>query len=159
MRRALGDPQGAVEDFTQVIQLAPPGGDGSPSGTVASVLADTYMNRGNAYSDLGDYQAAIDDFAQALRNRPNAAEIYNNLGLAIFKQGNPERAIAQFDQAIRYKPDLAQAHMNRGVARESLGQHDAALQDLQTAAALFQSQGNAAASQQVRDLAESVPHE
>jgi tetratricopeptide (TPR) repeat protein len=123
---------------------------------VASLLADTYMNRGNAYSDLGDYQAAIDDFNQALRHKPDSAEIYNNLGLAIFKQGDAPNAITQYDAALRVKPDLAQAHMNRGMARASLGQRDAAAQDLQAAAALFQSQGNAAAAQQVRALAQGV---
>jgi len=156
-RRALGDPQGAVQDFTEVVRLAPaPSNDFRGAARVASLLADTYMNRGNAYSDLGDYQAAINDFNEALRNRPNSAEVFNNLGLAMFKQGDAANAITQYSEAIRYKPDLAQAHMNRGLARASLGDRDAALQDLQIAAALFQSQGNAEAGQQVLQLAQGV---
>jgi tetratricopeptide (TPR) repeat protein len=114
------------------------------------------MNRGNAYSDLGDFPAAISDFNEALRNKPNSAEVYNNLGLATFKQGDAENAIVQYGEAIRNKPDLAQAYMNRGMARASLGQRDAAVQDLQVAAGLFQTQGNGTAAQQVLELAQGV---
>jgi len=156
-RRAMGDAQGAVDDFTAVINLAPaPSSDLRGAANRANLLADTYMNRGNSYSDLGNYPAAVDDFNQALRNRPNAGEIYNNLGLATFKQGDAAGAVTQYDEAIRYKPDLAQAYMNRGMARISLGQREPATQDLQIAAALFDSQNNTVAAQQVRELAQGV---
>jgi len=49
--------------------------------------ADAYNNRGNAYSRLGKYQQAIEDYNKAIRLKPDYADAYHNRGLAYFTQG------------------------------------------------------------------------
>ncbi|WP_013325421.1 tetratricopeptide repeat protein [Gloeothece verrucosa] len=59
----LGDYQGAIEDFTEVIRLYPNS-------------AEAYYNRGIAYSKLGNSGAAMADYNKAVELNPNLAEAY-----------------------------------------------------------------------------------
>ena len=51
-RSALGDKQGAIEDYDRAISINPN-------------YADAYNNRGVVRSDIGDKQGAIEDFQKA----------------------------------------------------------------------------------------------
>jgi tetratricopeptide (TPR) repeat protein len=68
-----------------------------------------YNNRGNAYSDKGDYDRAIADYTQAIRLAPNVASRYYNRGLAYYSKKDYDRAIVDFNQAIRLDPNNANA--------------------------------------------------
>ena len=41
----------------------------------------TYLNRGNAYTNLGQYQQAIEDYTKAIMLKPDYANTYNNRAL------------------------------------------------------------------------------
>ncbi|MFS8118818.1 MAG: tetratricopeptide repeat protein, partial [Microcoleus sp.] len=53
-----------------------------------------------------------------------------------------ESAIADFNEALRINPNYALAYANRGNIRAKLGDKEAAIQDFQKAADLFQKQGD-----------------
>jgi len=51
--------------------------------------AAAYNNRGNAYSDLGEYNSAIADYTTAIRLVPDYAKAYNNRRIAKENAGLP----------------------------------------------------------------------
>ena len=118
-----------------------------------SVSAETYFFRGNAKYELGQYEAAISDYTQAIRLKPDSADAYNNRGNAKANLKEYFAAISDYDTAIRLKPDDAKAYSNRGVAKEGLKQYAAAISDYDTAIRLkpdsadaYNNRGNAKAN-------------
>jgi len=91
--------------------------------------AIVYYNRGIDYSNLGQYQRAIEDYNQAIRLKPDYAEAYFNRGLAYDKLGQYQRAIEDFNEAIHLQPDDAEVYIGRGVAFGGLGQYQRAIVD------------------------------
>jgi tetratricopeptide (TPR) repeat protein len=110
------DPKMAIEYLSDAIKLQ-------------QDYADAYINRGNAYDNLGQYQRAIEDFNEAIRLKPDAALAYSNRGNAYNYLGQYQRGIEDCNKAIRLKPDLAYAYINRGNAYNYLGQYQRAIED------------------------------
>jgi tetratricopeptide (TPR) repeat protein len=129
-RSKLGDKQGAIDDFTQAIQIDPN-------------FAQAYHNRGLARYLLGDKQGAIDDYTQAIHIDPNNAYAYNNRGLARYLLGDKQGAIDDYTQAIHINPNLAQAYNNRGNARSDLGDKQGAIDDYTQAIKIDPNDANA----------------
>ena len=96
---------------------------------VVTPSADSYNNRGSTRDDLSDKKAAIDDYDQAIKLKPDSVAAYSNRGLSRSDLGNNEAAIADFDQAIRLKPNDADAYFKRGNVRNNLGDNRAAIAD------------------------------
>ena len=119
-----------------------------------SPRATFYMNRGVAKSGLGDKQAAIQDYNQAIKINPNDALAYRNRGLDHYKLGDKQAAIQDFNQALKINPNFADAYLTRGVVYYELGDKQKAREDLQRAAQLFMAEGNTAAYQRTRALLE-----
>ncbi len=94
-----------------------------------SISAETYFLRGNAKDELGLYHAAISDYDEAIRLKPNYAGAYNNRGHAKAALGEYFPAIADYDMTIRLKPDDVNAYFNRGIAKYALEQYEAAIAD------------------------------
>ncbi|ACK71040.1 TPR repeat-containing protein [Gloeothece citriformis PCC 7424] len=82
----LGDYQGAIEDFTEVIDLYPDS-------------AEAYYNRGIAYSKLGNYDAAIADYNQAISLNSNLAEAYVDRAKIYFHFGNSSKGLKDLQRA------------------------------------------------------------
>ena len=77
-----------------------------------------YNNRGNAKSDLQDYQGAIADYTKAIEINPQLAPAYYNRGLAKYDLKDYQGAIADYSKAIEINPQYADAYYNRGLAKE-----------------------------------------
>ena len=92
---------------------------------------------------LGQHEAAIADFDEAIRLGPDYPLAYVNRGKAKDKLGQHEAAIADFDEAIRLEPDYPLAYIGRGLAKDALGLKDEARKDLETALELARKAGNA----------------
>jgi tetratricopeptide (TPR) repeat protein len=81
--------------------------------------SDCYINRGIAYSEIGQYRRAIQDFSKAIRLGPGSfysevAFAYINRGISYQGLGQNHSAIKDYDLAIRIKPNEAKAYYNRG---------------------------------------------
>jgi Flp pilus assembly protein TadD len=70
-------------------------------------------NKGVIYFRLGQYQRAILSFSDAIRVRPDYAEVYYNLGIIYHALGQSQVAIKNFNEAIRIMPNHANAYNNR----------------------------------------------
>jgi tetratricopeptide (TPR) repeat protein/S1-C subfamily serine protease len=95
-----------------------------------------YSNRGTVKSALGNKQAAIADYDQAIVLNPKNAGAYFNRGIAKYDLGNEQAAIADYDRAIVLSPKLSEAYVNRGIAKSALGNKQAAIADYDRAIAI-----------------------
>ncbi|MFA5321582.1 MAG: tetratricopeptide repeat protein [Smithella sp.] len=95
------DPQKAIEYLDEAIKLKPD-------------FAEAFNNRGNAYSDLGQYPRAIEDYNEAIRLKPQYAHAYYNRGFTYDDLGQYQLAIEDYNEAIRLKPEHIDAYYNRG---------------------------------------------
>ena len=150
----LENSEDSISAYDRVISLKPD-------------LVEAYINRGAAKAALGQSDAAIADYNEAIRLKPDFydeairlkpddAEAYYNRGVAKDALGQRNAAIADYDEAIRLKPDLAEAYHNRGVAKSALDRIDEARQDFENARDLARAGGNDSladlAEQRLRDL-------
>jgi tetratricopeptide (TPR) repeat protein len=62
----------------------------------------------------GDFDAAIEEYSEVVRIRPDLAEAYNNLGVAQKRKGELNKAAASFNRALALNPDHSEALSNRG---------------------------------------------
>lgn len=128
---AAGRYEAAVEAFTRGI-LA---GDLDPQ-----ALAITLNNRGVARGELGDFDRAIADYAQALRLQPGDATTRKNQRIAYVRRGaaaaslgDADAALADYGEAIRLDPAQPLAYLRRGQLRLNRGDAPGALADVQEA--------------------------
>jgi lipoprotein NlpI len=91
------------------------------------------FNRGGAYIDNAQYDAAIPDYDAAIKINPDFAAAYNNRGNAYDDKGEHDRAIQDYDQAIRIAPGFAIAFNNRGSTRTEQAAYDQAITDFDQA--------------------------
>jgi tetratricopeptide (TPR) repeat protein len=122
-----------------------------------------YINRANAYRDLGAWDKEIADRDTVIEFRPNDADAYNDRALAYSHAGACDRAVQDFTKAIALKPDFAAAYTNRAEALNALGQYAQAIRDCDKAIELkpgfaqpYVNRGNAygAMGDRVRALAD-----
>ena len=114
--REKGDPDHAIADFSQAIQLDP-----------KYVFA--WNNRGNAYFDKKDYDRAIADFNQTLELDPKYVLAYYGRGTAWRMKKDYDRAVADYTRAIDFNPKYAYAYNDRGVAYTNKNDVDRAIAD------------------------------
>jgi tetratricopeptide (TPR) repeat protein len=86
MRFELGDSQGAIEDFTDVLDME-------------YDVDWAYYNRGLAEASLGDYPAAIRDFTRVLRSDGTDGWAFYQRGLARIHAGDHDGGCSDLDQA------------------------------------------------------------
>ena len=87
-RARLGDLDGAIDDYTRALDLAP--GDG-----------DILFDRGNAWAAKGEYQRAMADFRRAAETDPRRAQaLFRNAAIELQREPNvtaaprPREAVA-----------------------------------------------------------------
>lgn len=96
---------------------------------------EAYNNRGAANYALGQHQAAIADYNEALRLQPDDADAYSNRGNAKTALGQHEAAIADYAEALRLQPDHVKAHYNIACVQALQGKAEEALAALEVAIA------------------------
>jgi Flp pilus assembly protein TadD len=92
-----------------------------------------FAGRGSAYSSIGDYDHAIQDFNRSITLNPSYGQAYLDRGIAYSNKGDFDSAIQDFSQTIRLTPSNAIAYGNRGVAYSSKGDYDHAIEDFNLA--------------------------
>lgn len=89
--------------------------------------------RGLIAADRGDYGAAISDFRRLVRQHPEDAVLVGQLGLLYLGDKQPREAIRRFSRALEIDPTQFLAWRGRSDAEISVGDHAAAIADLEKA--------------------------
>jgi tetratricopeptide (TPR) repeat protein len=100
--------------------------DAAPAVQEEELTAQQWFERGLAATNV-DEQVRF--YTEAIRLKPDYAEVYNNRGIARRAKGDVEGALHDYTEAIRLKPDYASAYDNRGNARRDEGDGEGAQQD------------------------------
>jgi len=88
--------------------------------------AKAYINQGMSYTELEQYQTAINDYNKAIQLDPNEAilaQAYGNRDNGYDYLGQYQRAIQNLGTAIQLDPDYAWAHYIRAFVYRNLGQY------------------------------------
>ncbi|MDR1929280.1 MAG: tetratricopeptide repeat protein [Treponema sp.] len=91
------------------------------------------FNKGNANKNLGNWDQAIADYTEVLREDPGNAIAYCSRGSAYINKRDYDRAIADLNQAIRLDPNDAISYNERGFAYDHKGGYDQAIADFNQA--------------------------
>ena len=120
--------------LTLVLCLGPKGESLAVEKDVSRGLSHYIM--GVMYDDLGDIDAAVQEYRRALELDKRAVIIRLNLAMALIKQNNPDAAIAELKKASRYAPDsvephaiLALIHSSRNNQEEATREYEIALKN------------------------------
>jgi protein O-GlcNAc transferase len=76
------------------------------------LAADSLVNRGNTYKEIGRVNEAIQDYLRAIATRPTMAEAHANLASAYKDSGLVEAAVKSYRQALVLRPDFPEATCN-----------------------------------------------
>ena len=168
-RYELGDQQGAIADYTQVIAINADSDiaynnrglvryelgkkDAAVADLNRAILVNpcnsmAYCNRGIIRAELGNPMGAIEDYSYAVHADSNCNQAYFQRGLARSQMGNKMGAVEDFSQVIELNEQDASAYFYRGMARTKLGDRIGAIRDLKESAKLFQAQGHTSSHQQ-----------
>lgn len=152
-----GNPQKAVEAFTNAIKLNPnnekfyvfrgnaSGEAGNNNQAVKDIAkaiklnpkyAKAYVSRGNAYLRLGSYQQAVKDYSMAVKLSPKHEEAYCYRGVAYGALGKEQQALEDFSRAIKLNPEYEKAYFYRGLAYAESENYHKALEDFNKAVEL-----------------------
>jgi tetratricopeptide (TPR) repeat protein len=88
-----------------------------------------YGNRGSYYQKNEKIDAALADFNEALRLKPDHPEALVNRSDIFRKKGQYDLSIADCDKALNAVKDYPGAYMNRGIAYCIVGRYDEAFND------------------------------
>lgn len=164
-RYDLGDRQGAIADYTELLRILPNhdiaytnrGLARYDLGEKGAAIQDferalqhnphnyiAAFNRGYVRSELGDKLGAIEDYTTAIHSNPDYAPAYFYRGLARTRMQNKLGAIQDYSEVIRLNPNDAGAYFYRGLASAKIGQRMEAIRDLRQAAQLFAAQDDQA---------------
>jgi len=88
--RRNSEPRRAIEYYDKALALKPVD------------LWDDYVNRGNAWSELGEYQNALREYELAFQVKPDYYEAYYNRGIVFERQNQLEKAKADFVKAYEH---------------------------------------------------------
>ena len=80
-----------------------------------------YNILGAAQAGLGQFDAAIDSYNQALKIEPGDAKTHFNLGIALSEKGDLAAAIDSYKKAVSIEPHYAVAYNNMGNALKDEG--------------------------------------
>jgi predicted O-linked N-acetylglucosamine transferase (SPINDLY family) len=94
---------------------------------------ELFCNLGNVLHTIGRQAEAIQNYAEALKLRPEYGAALNGRGIALLTLGHVDRAIESFDTAIAINPCDMAALANRGDAQRLLGRSSDALESYGTA--------------------------
>jgi len=106
----------AENEYKQAIRLNP--------------TENNYYSLGQAYLELGQYNAAKNQFNTVKHLAPDSPNGNFGLGLVYSRQGNFEAAIREFEQAIGIENELHDAYAEMGYAYADLGQMDRAQEQI-----------------------------
>ena len=112
----LKDYQGAIFDFSKIIEIAPK-------------CYWAYKMRGIAKAQLCDYQAALTDYNTALNINPNCLYAYFYRGLAKKELSDFIGALSDFNRVLELKSNDTDSYFERAKTKEELNDIQGAIDD------------------------------
>lgn len=91
--------------------------------------AAAFRERAGNAANIGDYQAAADDYTCALVLAPEDPDLYNERGIAYYNQRLYSRALEDYEKAIELDPNYSYAYNNRGNVFYVRGDYARAIED------------------------------
>lgn len=88
---------------------------------VAVNPAKAWGNLANIFNDQQEAEKAEEAYRNALKYRPNMADVHYNLGILLQNQKRQSEAIESYKKAIHFRPKLSVAHLNLGILTAQLG--------------------------------------
>jgi tetratricopeptide (TPR) repeat protein len=88
---------------------------------------EAHNSLGLALMARGEYEAAVDQFDQAMRLRAGYHQAESNKAMALSALGRVEEAIESYEKALRLKPDHPRIHNNLANALMKVGRFDEAI--------------------------------
>ncbi|MGB5769493.1 MAG: tetratricopeptide repeat protein [Crocosphaera sp.] len=101
--------------------------------SVMTVDTVEMLQQGIEKSRQGNYEAAVEDFAEVIAQNPQDISAYFNRGFAYSSLGRFDEALADFTQALELDPQMGEAYVNRGNVYLQLGQDKKAIADYEKA--------------------------
>lgn len=83
--------------------------------------ARLHLNFGNACSDQGKDDDALQEYLTAVKLQPKYAEAYSNIGSIYLARGEYQKAKEYVDMALKLKPDIVNNLLMRGILYEEEG--------------------------------------
>ena len=113
-----GDPNRAVEYFTQALALNP-------------TVLEAQLNLANAYLLANRTDQAIATAQKVVEVERNSAAGYYVIGCAYIRQGKAEQALKAFEQSYKLDERVTALNFQLALAHEQLGHADEAIKQLQ----------------------------
>ena len=88
---------------------------------------------GNEKWRSGDYQGALKDYDQLIKEEPNNGYAYFSRASALLELNKPQEALNDANRAIELDPSIPEAYETRGVAKLMRGDQEGALLDFNSA--------------------------
>jgi len=88
---------------------------------------------GYAWSEMGEYEKAINSYERALQVETNYVPALTGMGDVYFELGLYEKTIALYDKVISISPEGRSSYYQRGKAYKEKGSYREALQDFHRA--------------------------
>lgn len=99
--------------------------------------AQAYLNRGNAFARLGEFDAGLRDYSRVIALEPKQFEGWYNRGSARIAARQYDDAIADLTEAIKLRPNVGYAYCNRGLSYLRKADREKAMADFEKGLSLW----------------------
>ena len=100
-----GELNKAIADLSRIPDDLEKDKNSPPYKDAVEALGRIYQARGNSFVKAGKYDAAINDFKQSLKYRPESAEIHELMAETYLNLGSIEDSIEMYQKVFEKKPD------------------------------------------------------
>uniref|UniRef100_A0A8C8I821 Tetratricopeptide repeat domain 13 n=1 Tax=Oncorhynchus tshawytscha TaxID=74940 RepID=A0A8C8I821_ONCTS len=101
--------QEAIETFKEALKLK-------------SDFIDAYKSLGQAYRELGDFEAAMESFQKALMLNQNHIQSLQLRGMMLYHHGSLQEAVGNFKRCLQLEPYNEVCQYMKGLSHVSMGQ-------------------------------------
>jgi predicted CXXCH cytochrome family protein len=98
--------------------------------------AGFYLELGDAYCNISQYQKAVEPYQQAIARRPGSALLLRRLANALKGSGQPQQALDALVRATQSEPSNAEAWYDLGLLQSDAGRKPEAIASLRRATEL-----------------------
>lgn len=95
-----------------------------------------YYNIATCYSELGDFESALDNINKAIELDPNDNDYVSTKADLLYDMGRGKEAIEAYDAFIKANPEYWGGYYRRGFFKDNLKDTDGAIEDYSTAIVL-----------------------